>query len=95
MDIELAIDMLELAPRLDHAILFSGDADFRRLVEAVQRQGVRVSVVSTIKTNPPMIADELRRQADRYIELADIAPEFARKSQEPRARATNRDEYPE
>lgn len=92
MDIELAVDMLELAPRLDHAILFSGDADFRRLVEAVQRQGVRVSVVSTIKTNPPMIADELRRQADRYIELADIAPEFARKSQEPRSRTTNREE---
>jgi uncharacterized LabA/DUF88 family protein len=92
MDIELAIDMLELAPRLDHAILFSGDADFRRLVEAVQRRGVRVSVVSTIKTNPPMIADELRRQADRYIELADIAPEFARKSQESRVRAANRDE---
>lgn len=92
MDIELAIDMLELAPRLDHAILFSGDADFRRLVEAVQRRGVRVSVVSTIKTNPPMIADELRRQADRYIELADIAPEFARKSPEPRSRTPNRDE---
>jgi uncharacterized LabA/DUF88 family protein len=92
MDIELAVDMLELAPRLDHAILFSGDADFRRLVEAVQRQGVRVSVVSTIKTNPPMIADELRRQADRYIELADIAPEFARKLPEPRLRTTSRDE---
>src|ERR1700710_908574 len=72
MDIELAIDMLEMAPRLDHVVLFSGDSDFRRLVEAVQRQGVRVSVVSTVRSTPPMIADELRRQADQFIELADI-----------------------
>ncbi|OYV32114.1 MAG: hypothetical protein B7Z81_13220 [Acidocella sp. 20-61-6] len=91
MDIELAIDMLELAPKLDHAILFSGDSDFRRLVEAVQRKGVRVSVISTIKTNPPMIADELRRQADQYIELADIAPEFTRKPAETRPRAARED----
>src|ERR1700739_2400437 len=89
MDIEVAVDMLELAPRLDHAILFSGDSDFRRLVEAVQRKGVRVSVISTIKTNPPMIADELRRQADQYIELADIAPEFTRKSSDTRPRNPN------
>jgi uncharacterized LabA/DUF88 family protein len=93
MDIELAIDMLELAPRLDHAILFSGDSDFRRLVEAVQRKGVRVSVVSTIKTSPPMIADELRRQADQYIELADIAPEFTRKPQEGRPRSHRDEEF--
>ena len=86
MDIELAIDMLELAPRMDHAILFSGDADFRRLIEAVQREGVRVSVVSTMRTSPPMIGDELRRQADQFIELADIAPEFIRRQTEPRAR---------
>jgi len=91
MDIELAIDMLELAPRLDHVVLFSGDSDFRRLVEAVQRKGVRVSVVSTIKTSPPMIADELRRQADQYIDLADIAPEFTRKTTDARPRAANRD----
>jgi uncharacterized LabA/DUF88 family protein len=92
MDIELAIDMLELAPKLDHAILFSGDSDFHRLIEAVQRKGVRVTVVSTIKTSPPMIADELRRQADQYIELADIAPEFARKAPEGRVRAGGREE---
>jgi uncharacterized LabA/DUF88 family protein len=92
MDIELAIDMLELAPRLDHVILFSGDSDFRRLVEAVQRKGVRVSVVSTIKTNPPMIADELRRQADQYIELSEIAPEFTRKTPENRNRPVTRDD---
>ena len=87
MDIEVAVDMLELAPRLDHAILFSGDSDFRRLVEAMQRKGVRVSVVSSIRTSPPMVADELRRQADQFLELADIAPEFTRRQTEPRARS--------
>jgi uncharacterized LabA/DUF88 family protein len=92
MDIELAIDMLELAPKLDHAILFSGDSDFRRLVEAVQRKGVRVSVISTIKTSPPMIADELRRQADQYVELADIAPDFTRRPQEGRGRTRDDEE---
>ncbi len=92
MDIELAIDMLELAPKLDHAILFSGDSDFRRLVEAVQRKGVRVSVVSTIKTTPPMIADELRRQADQFVELAEIAPEFTRRPQDGRTRMREDDE---
>jgi len=78
MDMELAIDMLDMTQHLDHVILFSGDGDFRSLVEAVQRRGVRVSVVSTIKSAPPMIADELRRQADNFIELQDIAKDIAR-----------------
>jgi uncharacterized LabA/DUF88 family protein len=78
MDIELAIDMLEMAQHIDHAILFSGDGDFRRLVEAVQRKGVRVSVVSTIRSSPPMVSDELRRQADNFIELQDLAPSVMR-----------------
>jgi uncharacterized LabA/DUF88 family protein len=78
MDIELAIDVMEMAAHLDHIILFSGDGDFRRLVEAVQRKGVRVTVVSTIRSSPPMIADELRRQADIFLELQDIAPNIMR-----------------
>ncbi|TVR79537.1 MAG: NYN domain-containing protein [Rhodospirillales bacterium] len=78
MDIELAIDVMEMAERLDHVVLFSGDGDFRRLVEAVQRRGVRVSVVSTIRSQPPMVADELRRQADAFIELQDLQPLIAR-----------------
>ncbi len=86
MDIEVAVDMLELAPQLDHAVLFSGDSDFRRLVEAVQRKGVRVSVVSSIRTSPPMVADELRRQADQFLELAEISQFFTRRQTEPRAR---------
>src|SRR5450432_4738651 len=66
MDIELAVDAMELAPHIDHMVLFSGDGDFRSLVDAVQRKGVRVSVVSTVSTQPSMVADELRRQADEF-----------------------------
>jgi len=72
MDIELAIDMMELADHVDHIVLFSGDGDFRRLLESVQRKGTRVTVVSTIRTQPPMVADELRRQADHFIDLVDL-----------------------
>lgn len=90
MDVELAVDMLEMAPRMDHAVLFSGDSDFRRLVEAVQRQGVRVTVISSTRTTPPMAADELRRQADVFLELAEIAPEFTRRQTEPRPRPAPR-----
>lgn len=86
MDIEIAVDMMESAPRIDHAILFTGDSDFRRVVESVQRQGVRVSVVSSMKSSPPLIGDDLRRQADQFIELADIAEEFTRRPQENRPR---------
>ena len=78
MDIELAIDVLEMSAHLDHVVLFSGDGDFRRLVEAVQRRAVRVSVVSTVRSQPPMVADELRRQADVFVELEELAPLIAR-----------------
>ena len=78
MDIELAIDVLEMAQHLDHVVLFSGDGDFRRLVEAVQRRGVRVTVVSTVKSHPPMVADELRRQADHFVELLDLKDTIGR-----------------
>jgi len=72
MDIELTIDAMEMAPHVDHIVLFSGDGDFRRLVESLQRKGVRVSVVSTMRTSPPMISDDLRRQADTFIELDEL-----------------------
>ncbi len=78
MDIEIAIDMMEMSNNLDHIVLFSGDGDFRYLVEAVQRKGVRVTVVSTMRTQPPMVADELRRQADNFLELQDLTPEIER-----------------
>ncbi len=80
MDIELAVDVMEMAEHTDHIVLFSGDGDFRRLVEATQRKGVRVTVVSTLRTQPPMVADELRRQTDRFIELQALAPFISRQA---------------
>ena len=73
MDIELAIDMMELAGHVDHIVLFSGDGDLRRLVESVQRKGVRVTVISTTRTQPPIVSDELRRQADHFVDLVDLS----------------------
>jgi uncharacterized LabA/DUF88 family protein len=78
MDVELAVDAMQLADHIDQMVLFSGDGDFRPLVEAVQRRGVRVSVVSTIASQPPMIADELRRQADVFIDLVELRTKVAR-----------------
>jgi uncharacterized LabA/DUF88 family protein len=90
MDIELAIDVMEMAEHLDHIVLFSGDGDFRRLVEAVQRKGVRVTVVSTVRSSPPMVADELRRQADSFIELDSLSGDIARTHQHREPAATPR-----
>ena len=87
MDIELAIDALELAPHLDQMYLFSGDGDFRSLVRAIQRKGVRVSVVSTIQTQPAMIADDLRRQADEFIDLTQLIGRIGRDGGERPSRA--------
>jgi uncharacterized LabA/DUF88 family protein len=78
MDIELAVHAMEMADHIDHMVLFSGDGDFRSLVEAVQRKGVKVSVVSTITTHPPMVADELRRQADEFVDLINMASRVGR-----------------
>lgn len=82
MDIELTVNAMELAPHVDHIVLFSGDGDFRPMVEAVQRQGVRVSVVSTIRSQPQMIADELRRQCDNFIELDGLRDVIGRPTRE-------------
>jgi uncharacterized LabA/DUF88 family protein len=78
MDIELAVHAMELAEHVDQIVLFSGDGDFRPLVEAVQRRGVRVTVISTISCQPPMIADELRRQADVFIDVANLQSRISR-----------------
>jgi len=78
MDIELAVDAMEIAPHVDQMVLFSGDGDFTRLVEAVQRRGVRVVVVSTISTQPPMVADELRRQADQFVDILELQNKIGR-----------------
>ncbi len=92
MDVDIAVDVMELAPYLDHVVLVTGDGDFKRLVEAVQRRGVRVTTISTIRTTPPLIADELRRQSDQFIDLVELHPFIAR--QRPAEGAARRDELP-
>jgi uncharacterized LabA/DUF88 family protein len=84
IDIELAVDMMSLAPKLDHIVLFTGNGDFRRAIEAAQAQAVRVTVISTIKTQPPMVSDDLRRQADRFFDLAELEKEIGRTGAPPR-----------
>ena len=86
MDIELAVDAMEIAGTIDHMVLFSGDGDFRSLVEAVQRRGVRVTVVSTVSTQPPMVADELRRQADVFLDIVELQTKIGRDPSERPAR---------
>ena len=81
MDIELTVDAMELAPHMDHMVLFSGDGDFRALLESVQRRGVRVTVVSNLTTQPPMVADELRRQADVFLDIAELQPKISKEPQ--------------
>ena len=78
MDIELAVDAMELAGHVDQIVLFSGDGDFRPLVESIQRRGVRVTVISTLSSQPPMISDDLRRQADVFTDLADLQSRIGR-----------------
>ncbi|WP_158667692.1 NYN domain-containing protein, partial [Bradyrhizobium guangdongense] len=78
MDVDLAVSAMELAQHVDQIVLFSGDGNFRSLVESLQRRGVRVTVVSTLSTQPPMIADDLRRQADVFIDLAELKPRVGR-----------------
>jgi uncharacterized LabA/DUF88 family protein len=94
MDIELAVDAMELAEHIDHMVLFSGDGDFSALVEAMQRRGVRVTVVSTISTQPPMVADELRRQADVFLDIVELQPKIGRDPAE-RAAREPRERHPQ
>jgi uncharacterized LabA/DUF88 family protein len=77
-DIEAVSRASGIAEHVDQIVLFSGDGDFRPLVESVQRRGIRVTVVSTIVSQPPMIADELRRQADVFTDLVELQPKVGR-----------------
>ena len=89
MEVELAVHAMELAEHIDHLVLFSGDGDFRILAEAVQRRGVRFTVISTIASQSPMVADELRRQADEFIDIVELQPFIVR---DPAARPARRDQ---
>jgi uncharacterized LabA/DUF88 family protein len=95
MDIELAVDAMGLAEHVDHIVLFSGDGDFRSLVEAIQRRGRKVSVVSTLQTQPAMVADELRRQADYFIDLATLSSRIGRDPAERTTRSAERTTQPQ
>jgi len=90
MDVELAVNAMELSKYIDQMVLFSGDGNFRPLVEAMQRRGVRVTVVSTVSTQPSMVADELRRQADLFVDLAELRTKLGR---EPAERTAPRDQH--
>jgi uncharacterized LabA/DUF88 family protein len=92
MDIELAVDAMEIAERVDHLVLFSGDGDFRSLVESLQRKGKRITVISTISSQPPMIADELRRQADVFVDLMSLSGRIGRDPSERAERAARREQ---
>jgi len=78
IDVELAVDVMEMAGKVDHIVLLTGDGGYRRLIEAVQRQGTRVTVISTVAVSPPMVADEIRRQADNFVDLISLRDEIAR-----------------
>lgn len=82
MDVELTIDALEMAPHVDQLYIFSGDGDFRPLVHALQRKGVRVTVVSTVTTQPPMVSDDLRRAADEFLDIAELSQRICRPQQD-------------
>ena len=90
IDVELAVDVMEMASKVDHVVLLTGDGGYRRLIEAVQRQGTRVTVISTVSVSPPMAADEIRRQADNFVDLASLRDEIARDHS---ARAARGDGY--
>lgn len=84
MDVELAVDAMRLSTKADHVILFSGEQSFSSLVAALQQMGKRVTVISTIETQPAMVADELRRQADQFIDIDSLQQQIARLGRTPR-----------
>jgi uncharacterized LabA/DUF88 family protein len=89
MDVEIAVDMLELSEVVSTIVVIAGEGTLRRAIEAVQRRGVKVVVISSLHTTPLMASDELRRQCDAFIELADIAPKFTRRLVDPRTVRTS------
>ncbi len=92
MDVELAVDAMRLADKADHIILFSGEQSFASLVSALQQLGKRVTVISTIETQPAMVADELRRQADHFIDIDSLQAQIARQGRTPRPAGFDRED---
>lgn len=78
LDVEIAVYAMAVAPGVDHIVLMSGDGDFRILVERLQDMGKRVTVVSSCQTRPPICAEDLREQADQFVEMGDMRAEIER-----------------
>lgn len=95
IDVELAVDVMELAGKVDHIVLFTGDGGYRRLIEAVQRQGAQVTVVSTVSVSPPLVADEIRRQADNFVDLVSLRNEISRQHNRARPAPNDNDGEPD
>ena len=95
LDVDLSVDVLTLCDEINHVVLFTGDGNFRPLVEAVQKRGRKVTVVSSLKTSPSMVSDDLRRQADHFLDLADLTDRLARDPAERGERRDRDDEGPD
>lgn len=78
MDVEISVTVLEMVKSVDHIVLFTGDENFRFLIEAVQRMGTRITVCSSMQCQPQIMSDDLRRQADNFIELNNLKSEIQR-----------------
>ena len=88
LDIELVVDLVRLAPKLDIAVVISGDGDFAPAIRAVQDMGVRVEVVS-FRANT---SSDLIDVADQFIEITSIAKVEAGGSRSGRRVAADGDE---
>jgi hypothetical protein len=83
--VDFVIQMLTIARRVQSIFLVAGDDDYRPATESVQRNGGRVTVISTRATSPPLIGDALRRQVDEFLDFELLLPHVA---MEKRASAT-------
>jgi len=79
MAVEIATELVNAAEHAEHILLFSGEGDLSYAVDAAQRKGAKVTVVSSLKVDPPAISDDLRRAADRFVDLADVKDLILRK----------------
>lgn len=77
-DVELAVAAMKLTPHVGHIVLCTGKADYVPLVAYLQETGTRVTVLSSKAVSPPMIADDLRRKADDFIDLDDMRTTICR-----------------
>ncbi|MEO0383118.1 MAG: NYN domain-containing protein [Pseudomonadota bacterium] len=92
LDVDLTVDAMTLGDSVNHIVLFSGDGQYLALVEALQKKGVKVTIVSSLKTTPSMVSDDLRRTADHFLDLADLTDRLGRDPSERPPRRERQDE---